>query len=241
VPGGGARWQPGDVVLMRYVTPDERIDFAWPYRVVEDTDEQVALFIARGSAFRADPKRLAAQKVTDERRPAPVHENEWRRDTLRLMWPGASHSVWLSWDGEGTSRRLRQYFVNLEEPFRRTPAGFDSFDHTLDVEVTPALACSWRDEDDFQDHVSLGFYTPELAAAVRAEGQRVIDEIAARTHPCLRGWADWSPPSGWSPLPVPETWNTTPLITWERRRWAYGPANLPPAAPHLAPGEAPGA
>jgi uncharacterized protein len=241
VPAPDARWQPGDVVLMRYVTPDERIDFAWPYRVVEDTGDQVALFIARGSAFRADPKRTARQKITDARRPEPVHEGVWRRDTLRLMWPGASHSVWLSWEGEGASRRLRQYFVNLEEPFRRTPAGFDSFDHCLDVEVTPELECVWRDEEDFQDHLSLGFYTPELAEAVRAEGQRVIDEIASRTHPCLRGWATWSPPSEWSALAVPATWNTTPLTIWERRRWAYGPANLPSAAPHSAASGALGA
>jgi hypothetical protein len=229
MPAAVERWQPGDAVVMRYVTPDERIDFAWPYRVVEDTGDQVALFIARGSAFRADPKRSAAQKVTDERRPAPVHENEWRRDTLRLMWPGAAHSVWLSWEGDGVSRRFRQYFVNLEEPFRRTAAGFDSFDHTLDVEVTPELVCAWRDEHDFADHLSLGFYTTELAAAIRAEGQRVIDEIGRGTHPCLRGWAEWSAPPEWSPLPLSETWNTTPLTTWERRAWAYGRRFLNPA------------
>lgn len=241
MPAAGPRWQAGDVVAMRYVTPDERIDFAWPYRVVEDTGEHVALFLARGSAFRADPKRMAAQKITDERRPAPVHEGVWRRDTLRLMWPGASHSVWLSWEGDGAARRFLQYFVNLEEPFRRTQAGFDSFDHTLDVEVTPGLTCTWRDEADFLDHVSLGFYTPALAAAVRAEGQRVIDEIMRGTHPCLGGWAHWSPPSEWGPLAVPATWNTTPLTTWEQREWAYGDATLRPAAPRSAAGEAPGA
>jgi uncharacterized protein len=218
------RWRAGDVVVLRYITTDERIDFAWPCRVVEDTADQLALFIARGSAFRADPKRTAAQKLTDERRRAPAHEGVWRHDTLRLMWPGASHSVWLFWDGDGASRRLLRYFVNLEEPFRRTTAGFDTQDHTLDVVVTPELECCWRDEDDFENHVMLGFYTPELADAARAEGQRAIDAIAGGTHPCLRGWARWSPPAGWSSLAVPPAWNTTPVTTWDRRRWAYGDA-----------------
>ena len=224
------RWQAGDVVVVRYITTDQRIEVAWPCRVVEDSATVLALFIARDTLYRSRPKLTAAQKLTDEKAPLPPDDVAWRHDTLRLMFPGASHSVWLFWDGIGESRRLLRYFVNLEEPFRRTPAGFDTQDHTLDIVVTPELECRWRDEEDFENHVALGFYTRALGAAARAEGQQVIDAIARRTHPCLRGWEQWSPDAGWAPPVMPDNWSTTPPTSWERRGWAYGDAMRRPAA-----------
>jgi len=195
---------------------------AWPCRVVEDRDDVLALFIARGTLCKAGPKRTAAQKITDQRRPVPPDEHLWRHDTLRLMFPEACHSVWLFWDGDGPSRRLLRYFVNLEEPFRRTAVGVDTQDHTLDIVVTPELQCRWRDEDEFENHVTAAFYTPELAAAARAEGERVIEALARGTHPCLRGWADWLPDDAWAAPTMPAAWATTPPTSWARRAWAYG-------------------
>jgi hypothetical protein len=212
----------GDVVVLRYITTDRRIEMAWPCRVVEDGNDVLALFIAAGSRYKAGPKLPAEQKRRAERRRTPPDEYVWNRDTLRLMFPGACHSVWLSWDGAGATRRLLRYFVNLEEPFRRTPAGFDTQDHTLDIEVTPQLECSWRDESDFEKHVELEFYTPELAAAVRAEGRKVIEAITQRTHPCLSGWPQWSPDSQWSVPAIPPTWSSTPPTSWDLLHWAYG-------------------
>lgn len=214
----------GEVVALRYITTDQRIEMAWATRVVQDTDELLALFIAAGSAFKAGPKLTAASKVTALRPPTPPDEYVWRNDTLRLMFPGARHSVWLFWDTAGGARRFLKYFVNLEEPFRRTAAGFDTQDHTLDVVVTPELQCSWRDEAELESHTALGFYTPALAAEVRAEGQRAIDAIVAGTHPCLRGWTQWRPESEWSVPAIPSNWSTTPATLWERRHWAYGNA-----------------
>jgi predicted RNA-binding protein associated with RNAse of E/G family len=198
----------GDVVVLRYITSDGRIEIVWPCRVVQDTESVVALFIAAGTTYKADPKRTAAQKRADARSPVPSHENVWRNDALRLMFPGASHSVLLFWDGRGPERRFLRYFVNLEDPFRRTPAGFDTRDHTLDIVVTPELECAWRDEDEFESHVELGLYTPELAAAARAEGERVIEAVALRTHPCLQGWSRWSPDPQWTLPTIPQNWDT---------------------------------
>ena len=178
---------------------------AWPCRVVEDRDDLVALFVAAGSIYKADPKQTARQKLAGEKKPFPTTDVVWKHDMLRLMFPGASHSVWLFWEGCGASRRLLRYFVNLEAPFRRTSLGFETQDHTLDVLVTPELECRWRDEEDFEDHVALGFYTPELAATVRTEGHRVIAAIAGGTHRCLE-WTHWASDANW-PIPVlPEDW-----------------------------------
>ncbi len=215
-------WQTDDVVALRYITTDRRVEMAWPCRVVLDTDELLALFIAAGSIYRAGPKRTAAQKLVDPKHPYPSEERIWRNDTLRLLFPGEHHSVALFWEGSGSRRRFLRYFVNLEEPFRRTAVGFDTQDHTLDVVVTPKLECTWRDEAEFDDHVRLGFFTPPLATTVRAEAQRAVDAIRAGTHPCFRGWELWSPELRWSTPTLPASWATTPATSWELRDWAYG-------------------
>jgi predicted RNA-binding protein associated with RNAse of E/G family len=186
--------------------------------VVEDSDELLALFIAAGSVYKAGPKRSAAEKRASTRMRVPPHEYVWRNDTLRLMFPGKRHSISLFWSDASFVR----YFVNMEEPFRRTAIGFDTQDHTLDVNVTPELEWSWRDEEELVNHVKEGFYSAELADAVRAEGLQVIDALTRGVHPCLRGWADWSPAQK-GPIPaIPAGWDSTPVTLWERRRWAYG-------------------
>ena len=213
--------KPGDVVALRYITTDSRIEMCWPYRVVEDSDDLLALFVAAGSIYKAEPKRSAAEKRSGTRTRVPQHEYVWRNDTLRLMFPGKHHSVSLFWSSEGQMRSLLKYFVNMEEPFRRTSVGFDTQDHTLDIVVTPELKWHWRDEEELVNHVKEGFFSAELAEAIRAEGLQVIDAVTRGVHPCLRGWADWSPDPTW-PIPtIPAAWDSTPVTLWERRRWAY--------------------
>jgi predicted RNA-binding protein associated with RNAse of E/G family len=213
--------KPGDVVALRYITTDSRIEICWPCRIVEDTDELLALFIAAGSIYKAEPKRSAAEKRLGLRTRLPPHEYVWRNDTLRLMSPAKHHSVSLFWSSDGQSRSLLKYFVNMEEPFRRTDIGFDTQDHTLDIVVTPELNWHWRDEDELRNHVKEGFYTPELAEAIRAEGVQAIDAVTSGVHPCVRGWANWSPDLQWTIPTIPVGWDTTPATLWGRRRWAY--------------------
>lgn len=212
----------GDVVALRYITTDGRIEMCWPCRVVEDRDDLVALFIAAGSPYKAGPKKTAAEKRRQPRAVLPPDEYVWRNHTLRLLLPGRSHSVSLSWGVQGGTRRLLKYFVNMEEPFRRTPVGFDTQDHTLDIEVAPDLTWRWRDEQELANHVAEGFYTAALASAARAEGESAIEAIRRREHACVRGWPEWSPPAEWGIAPFVDGWDTASPTSWERRQWAYG-------------------
>ncbi len=213
----------GDAVVLRYITTDGRIEMCWPCRVVEDRDDLLALFIAAGSPYKAGPKKTAVEKRRGPRSPVPPDEYVWRNDTLRLMFPGRSHSVSMFWGSQAGTRRLLKYFVNMEEPFRRTAVGFDTRDHTLDIEVTPELDWRWRDEQELTNHVMEGFYTAELASAARSEGERVIEAIRLREHECVRGWPDWWPPLEWAAAPpFVDGWDTTPITFWDRRHWAYG-------------------
>lgn len=216
------QWTTGDIIALRYISTDARIEMCWPCRVVEDTDEILAVFIAAGSKYKAGPKRSAAEKRQYQRDFLPPDEYEWRKDTLRLMFPGQHHSVFLFWKGNGANRQFESYFVNIEEPYRRTAVGIDTQDHTLDIVVQPDLSWEWRDEDELQNHVRHGFYTQDLAEFARAEGNRVIEQIKREIHPCLKNWDCWQSDPTWEIPTFPAGWDTTPITFWDRRKWAYG-------------------
>ncbi len=210
------------MVALRYVTTDGRIEMCWPCRVVEDSEHLLALFIAAGSPYKAGPKLSARGKRASNRGCLPLDEYVWRNDTLRLMLPGRMHSVSLSWTENPGLRRLSKYFVNMEEPFRRTEPGFDTQDHTLDIEVQPDLTWKWRDEDELEHHVEEGFYTPELAESARREGRAAIEAILRREHVCTRGWENWTPDGAWKIPSFVTGWDLTPPTRWTRWQWAYG-------------------
>ena len=215
-------WRSGDTVVLRYIRrSDGQPGTAWPFGVVEDRDELVALFLPKGTHFRrweSDPKRNFPGSVARGR----LVEGSAHSDILRLMFPGRLHSVWLFWDVRGRARRFLGYYVNMEEPFRRTPIGFDTNDHALDIVVTPELTWRWKDEAQFSELVELGRYSREFADVVRSEATQVIAAIEARSSPFCDGWEAWTPDPSWKIPELPVDWNTVPASLWERRRWAYG-------------------
>jgi hypothetical protein len=208
------RFAPGDVVALRYITRAESmVGMTWPARVVCDEDDLVALWIPEGTEYRAwhrppgEPRRLVPAR--------------WRRETLRLMFPGAAHSVWCSW--EGPTRAFRMYYVNFEEPFRRTTVGFDTNDHTLDIVVWPDFRWEWKDRDEFEALVEQGVFSPEFAQSVLAESERVIATIEQRAGPFADGWPGWTPPADWTVPELPAGWDAVPPVPWDLRHWAYRP------------------
>ncbi|MCO5200413.1 MAG: DUF402 domain-containing protein [Chloroflexi bacterium] len=207
----GPRWQPGDEVVLRYITRlDGVAGMTWPARVVRD-DELLALYVPRGSM------QMAWHQPPGQSR--GLVEREWRRDMLRLMFPGKAHSVWCFWEGD--ERRFTSYYVNMEEPFRRTAIGVDTNDHALDIVVNPDLSWSWKDLDEFEGLVARGTYSPEFGQAVREEAEQVVADIEARREPFDAGWDAWMPPAGWELPRLHPRWRDEPAVPWERRAWAY--------------------
>ncbi len=156
---------------------------AWPYHVVADRDDLLALHIPRGSIYKRWARGAAGRELVDD---------VWRRDVLRLMFPGQHHSIWLFWSDDD-ERAFSAYYVNMEEPFRRTPLGVDTNDHTLDVMVTPEHEWRWKDAEQMAERVEQGVFSAEFAAAVQAEGERVIEVIERRGSPFSDGWEQWQP------------------------------------------------
>ena len=213
------RWQPGDEVVLRYITRyGNAPGMSWPAHVVEDRDDVLALYIPKGATYMnwsrepGQPRRLV--------------ESYWRRDMLRLMFPETGHSVWCFWEGE--DRHFMAWYVNFEEPYRRTAIGVDTNDHTLDIMVAPDFSWTWKDKDDFDALIDAGTFSREFGDLVYADAQRVIDEIASRKPPFDHPWHEWTPPVGWAMPTLNERWQTEPAAIWDRRDWAY--IGEPPAA-----------
>ena len=193
----------GDAILMRAVV-DGRVRWALPHTLVELTDDRVVWLMRPGT-------RGIAPVAYAEGRRHYLHDlarGDWQTEpfewhthrVLRLTTFGRAHSLDLYWDD--ATDEFRGWYVNLQEPLRRSPVGFDMRDHALDIWIEPDGTWRWKDEDELALGVELGVWSADDAAAYRAEGERVIAE-----RPWPTGWEEWRPDPG-LPLPeLPDAWN----------------------------------
>jgi hypothetical protein len=167
--------------------------------VVSDDGDAVALYVCPGAPrrwprdIRDDAGRLAqnllAQRWT-------LTADVWEDNhVLRLLDRRQSHSVELLW--ADATWAFRGWYVNLQDPLRRTPSGFETTDYALDIVVAPDRTWSWKDEADLEDMVAVGYLTHEQAANARAEGERVIERIESWRAPFSDGWEAWRPRTEW--------------------------------------------
>jgi Protein of unknown function (DUF402) len=166
---------------------------AWGGLVVEDTPSLLALYMPGSSPLAFAQDFFGGPHPWSER-------DRWEgHGVLQLQRPGEMHAVWVFW--HGPEREFGGWYVNLQEPVRRTPRGFDTQDLELDIVV--ALDGSWRykDEEKLEGWIDRGRWTEAEIAAIRCEGERVADELAAGRRWWSDEWAAWEPDPAWD---VPE-------------------------------------
>jgi Protein of unknown function (DUF402) len=104
------------------------------------------------------------------------------------------------------------WYVNLEEPGvcwdDGRSAGVDITDQDLDVWVYPDRSWRWKDEDELAERLAYPeHYWVSDAAAVRAEGERMIALAEAGEFPFDGTWTDFRPDPGWTlPAKLPPGW-----------------------------------
>ena len=126
-------WSRGEIVVRREVwrgTPW----LAAPVVVVEDAPDLLVTYLPEGAGFAFPPSA--------DGRPHPWSERgAWEgHGVLMLQRPREAYAVWHFWDGP--SRRFAGWYVNLQEPFRRTRVGYDTQDLELDVWIP--VGEKWR-------------------------------------------------------------------------------------------------
>jgi len=118
----------------------------------------------------------------------------------------ADYSVEIYRDAADSS--LRGWYINLEEPFRRTALGFDWLDQMLDIVVSPDLSTwHWKDEDEFEAAVRFGVLSPARANTLRNEGEKAIAWLQSGKSP-FNGWEKWRPDPSWTVPVLPKGWDT---------------------------------
>lgn len=217
------RFAPGRVILHRHFQRD-RLAWVRVMRVVSDDERGLLLWIAPGSpvlSLRADDGRTIrsmpfAEWITRQRQLAT---GSWEgAGVLKLIRPGAAHSVWWFWTDAGG---FNGWYVNLEEPAVRWDdgdlAGVDIVDQDLDICVEPDRSWLWKDEHELTERLRFPeHYWVSDPDAVRAEGNRVIPLIEQGLFPFDGTWCDFTPDPAWLEPPVLSA-------GWERPR-AYAEA-----------------
>ena len=179
-------------------------------RVVADQPEVMAVVQSQGSPVvrrvgrRGGPNgRTLLPDTWDGAR----EERRWDGPPVVRLHPvGRGYSVIRTWlDDEG---RFDGWYVNLEQPWTRTAAGFDSRDDVLDVTVSDDLA-SWalKDEDELDFAVEIGTLTAADTESIRVNAAAAIDDVASRRWPFVDdGWEAFAPRSHLTPVELPAGW-----------------------------------
>lgn len=206
-------WRAGDQCLLRYRWKG-RVSWVFPVTVVDDGPNLTALYLRPGTPTRRrvmpDGKPIPGNLPYDQRFELPhvMGDGVWHtHHALILVRPGEAHDVRLFWS---ESWEFRGWYVNLQDPVRRGPSGFDSVDHVVDIVVSPDGSWSWKDEDEFVSAQRHGRFSEDQARAIRGEGERVIEGIEARRWPFDGSWLDWRPESDWTVPLMPPIWDQSP-------------------------------
>lgn len=204
-------WARGETIVLQEVHRG-RLWAARPMTVVSDDGDFVVLWHPKGTIRKVptNPPTRPRLPTRAERFAASltlldwIHiDHEWDVDTLWLLRDGDWHATWVSFrDGEHWG-----WYINLQEPFRRTVRGLQTMDLELDLLIYPDGSWQYKDEDEFEHLVAHGVIDEDKAEHVRAEARRVIDRAERNEPPFSDSWPDWRPDAEWSLPVLPADWD----------------------------------
>ena len=205
-------WTRGEQIVLRYSWQGQ-LSWVEPVTVVEDSSDLVALYLAIDTPIKRpvgkDGLLIPRLQSYESQDPVPWQLGDGRWVEHSVLWlarPGEAHSTGLFWRGE--DREFVGWYGDLQAPLVRTPVGFDTTDHVLDVQIAPDRRWNWKDEDEFAVVQHRGLISPVEATAIRAEGERVIAAAEQNGWPFDAGWEHWQPDPLWSTPALPDNWGT---------------------------------
>ena len=203
-------WQPGDHVAYRGIV-NSRVRIARPVTVVEDRPERTILLLVPGAQCKF-PSDLLARKYDNSAAEIPSRwqvqaSGQWAmidwvwqaQRFLIFMEPGAYYTTNLLWCDE--TDEFRAWYVNFEQPFRRTPIGFDSLDLELDLVIQADGTQRWKDEAEYHEGIQQGGISAEEVRQIDAAKPIVLERIARKEEPFDTRWLNWMPSYEWA---IPE-------------------------------------
>ncbi len=205
-------WTAGASVLWRArpALADGRVGYVFSANVVADSATATVLFQRVGApGMRRTGRRggPGARSLIAAEWDGSYEPFAWGGpSTLRLHPVGSSFSNIRRWHAERA--RCEGWYINIEQPWRRTRHGFDSRDDVLDVEVAADLS-SWhfKDEDELEWCVEVGELTVSEAERIRRAADEAIAQLEARSWPFdEHAWTDLLPDPCWPRPRLPADW-----------------------------------
>jgi hypothetical protein len=170
----------------------------WGGIVVEDSPSLLALYMPGGSPLAYAADFFGAPHPWSSR-------DRWEgHGVVQLQRPGDMYAVWVFWHGE--DREFRGWYLNLQEPFRRTRRGFDTQDLELDIVVELDGTWNYKDDEKLDAWVDRGRWTEPETAAIRREGAAIAAELEAGRRWWSDDWAAWEPDPVWGIPELPADW-----------------------------------
>jgi hypothetical protein len=182
-------WSEGDIVTRREILNDGRCWMHLPVVVVRDEPGLLATYIAEGAPFTFP---AGDWPIAGGRHPWASRRRWTGHGSLMLQRPGEAYAVWLFW--HGPARDFHGWYLNLQEPFRRTADGYDTQDLELDIWLPREGGWMLKDDDLLDVRVREGRFTQDQARAIRREAARITSDLDAGRRWWDDVWAEWSPP-----------------------------------------------
>lgn len=193
---GPVTWQPGDVVVRREVWRGKPW-MASNVIVVADRPDLLVTFLPEGASF-----------AFVEEHPLGTHPWQGRpvwhgHGVLMVQRPGESYAVWHFW--EGPEREFAGWYLNIQDPFRRTTLGFDTNDLELDIWAPAEGGWLFKDDELLDVRIEEGRFTPAEAARIRVIGAE-IGAMLDRDERWWDDWTSWRPDAHWASGEPPANW-----------------------------------
>ncbi len=197
-------WSEGNNAILRGL--GGKVLWAFPTIVVQDTSDLIVLYMPAGVLGKNVKQKPTPKEYLFEDK-INIVDCQWNRtDVLFLIVPGDSFSTYVMWD-TGT-KNLDCWYINLQEPIRRTKIGFDTMDNTLDVVISPDMTTwEWKDDDEFIEAQKVGYYSFEKASEIWGEGERAVKLITSERRSMYEKWSTWQANPEWSIPKLSPLWD----------------------------------
>ena len=199
---------PGEVVVIRDIW-NSKIWVALPMITVQDTPDLLALFRPAGTTSKRRCSLTGGEVTARERKNGSWSLCDFSLndlELLRLTIPGENYSILLFWTHP--LREFKLWYINLEDPQRRTRLGFDYTDRILDLIVEPNLKdWRWDDEGELHEAIELEMISHEKADELYETGGRIRDYIMSGES-VFNSWVHWRPDPKWGIPILPDGWDS---------------------------------
>lgn len=195
-------------IVVRDVEGDA-ILFAWPLKVIEDSDRGLITSQVPGAVgkvtkgYPEDPEQVIEGLLSGH--PTLVDLAWTRTTTVGVLTEGQWWCTRLMWDA--TSGDFMCCYVDFLRPIRRHGHFVDTLDLALDLVALPDGSWFWKDEDHLPLVRAAGWLPPEDEAEVDAARSVVVGLVEERRFPFDGSLLHLRPDPSSTPAVLPSDWD----------------------------------